>query len=269
IKITDKETEITSKYALFYEASNYAYLYDSVKLTNPKNIILSDTLFYDFTSKVGKLSGNVLVQTETLEISAPKLIYFNKKNYIEAESSFTLKDKIRNLVIEGQKAYYDLNLDLGEIKLEPKLYIIRTDTLQITSKKMQLNNKAGCFYAYDSVCVLNSNSTLYCETLAYFINENIAQAYGRPQLYDEKNFLKSRIIRFYLAETNSNSKEVVRTVEAWDDILVRYITNEQGVVEISGARFVAHYEHGALKEIFITAEEEKPVSGEYRTQKEL
>ncbi|MEO0132100.1 MAG: OstA-like protein [candidate division WOR-3 bacterium] len=269
VVITDKETRLSANQALFYEQDNFAWLYDSVTISNPTSIVLAETLFYDFNTKTGRLRGNVVVQTETLEIRSPELTYAQRANYLKADTCFILRDKIHQLIISGTSAWYDLSQDVGEVTQDPILYIIRGDTLKITSKFMRLENQAGCFYAYESVRVLNPSSVLTCDTLVYLIKENVAEARGEPLLVERSNYLKSSSIRFYLVQADSTNQGTLQSVEATGPVSVRYLTNEQGIVELTGQRFIARYENGELKEIIIQHQDNDFVTGKYHAPEEL
>lgn len=273
ITITDKDMTITGKNAVFYEAENRAIITDSILITNPQFTITADTGYYYFSDKKSNLKGNVVLESDTLRITTPNLTFEQSRNIVKAHNGILIREKIRQITIFGETGEYNFKDATGLIDSSPIVHIERKDITIIKSARMLLKNNEARFWAIDSVSAKTGNTILKCDTLLFFIQEDSGIAIGNPQVIDSKNRITGNTIRFYFGEEDSidtaDDQTVLKMAKITQSASAYYVTDDGGIVEVSGNLFTINYLNGDIENIIIIGEGQNKVSGKYFPKEEL
>jgi hypothetical protein len=273
ITITDKDTKITGKNAVFYEKENRAKIYDSLLINTSQFTITADTAYYAFGEKKTTLKGNVKVESETLRIETPTLTFEQSKNLVKARDGVIIKEKLQNLTIMSKIGEYNFTDALGTVDSSPTLYIERSETTIVHSSKMILKNRQDQFLAIDSVSAKTGKTILKCDTLLFFIKEDSGLALGNPKVLDNKNEIEGKTIKFYFAKEDSNhtaqDKSSLKNVKVLDAANATYFTEEGGKLEVQGQIFSINYKNGDIDNIHVFGDTLNFVSGKYTSKQEL
>ncbi|MEO0076246.1 MAG: LptA/OstA family protein [candidate division WOR-3 bacterium] len=274
IVISDKDMKITGKRAIFFEKDNRAIIKDSLTITNPQYTITADSAIYSFTEKISVLQGNVVVESDTLEIRTNELIFDQRQNLVKSQQGLVIKEKRQNILVSSKIGEYDFNQALGITDSLPTLFIFRSDTTVISSKKMVLDNNQYQYYAVESVTVKNKDSYLYCDTLLFFVKEDSGVAFANPRISENENQLSGEKIWFYFdsqdSVLNGNESKSLNKIRVDNNVNAKYFTKENGVVEINNAKYlIINYQDNEVKNIYITGDSLNLISGTYRTKEKL
>lgn len=273
IIITDKDTKITGKNAVFYEKENKAKISDSLLIVSPQFSITADTAYYSFAEKKTILRGEVRVESETLRIETPTLIFEQGKNLVKAQDSVIIKEKLQNLTIFSKVGEYNFNEALGMIDSFPTLQIERSDTTIIHSKKMILKNRQSQFLAIDSVSATTGKTILRCDTLLFYIKEDSGVAFGNPKILDKQNQISGKTIKFYFSQDENNQqsqeKSALKTVKILEAANANYLTEDGGKLDVQGNIFSINYKNGDVDNIIVSGDTLNFVTGQYIPKQEL
>jgi len=273
ITIIDKDNKITGKYAVFYEKENRAIISDSVKIVNPQLKIIADTAFYSFAEKKSNLTGKVQVESETLKIETPNLTFEQSRNFVKAQDGVKIREKLQNLTVIGKIAEYNFTDGLGTVDSSPTLYIERSDTTVIQSTKMILKNKESQFLALDSVTAKAGNTILTSDTLLFFIKDDSGIATGNPKIFDNKNIILGKTIKFYFGEDDSmgssTDRTVLKTIKILESASANYVTSDSGRLEVEGNIFSINYKDGDIENIRVFGDSLNFVSGKFYPKEKL
>jgi hypothetical protein len=273
ITITDKDTKITGKNAVFFEKENKAKISDSLLITTPQLSITADTAYYDFNEKTTILKGQVLVESETLRIETPFLTFEQGKKFVKAQDNVTIKEKLQNIRILSKIGEYNFTDALGSVDSFPTLYIERSETTVVSSRRMILKNRDSQFLAIESVSAQINKTILKCDTLLFFINDDSGFALGNPRVLDSQNHLSGKSIRFYFFEQDSNvniqDQSSLKTVKVSDNAQATYITDNGGIVQVYGTNLSINYKNSDVDNIYIYGDSLNLVTGKYISKKEL
>jgi lipopolysaccharide export system protein LptA len=273
IVITDKNTKIIGKNAIFYERENKAKVYDSLLITTPQLSITADTAYYDFDAKTTMLKGNVIVESETLLINTSIMTFEQGKNLVKAHNDVSIREKLQNIKIISQTGEYNFSDAIGIVDSYPTLYIERSDTTVIKSGKMILMNRESQFLAIDSVSAQTNTSILKCDTLLFYIQEDSGFALGNPMVLDKDNHLTGKSIRFYFFSDDSTvdikDQSSLKTVKVSDNAQAKYLTDDGGTVQVFGSNMSINYKDGEVNNVWIYSDSLNLVSGNYVSKKEF
>ncbi len=269
ISLNDKNLRITAQKALFYERDNRALLFDSVNITTNNYLITSETLYYDFNTKTSQLLGNVILESDTLNINTPYLRFDHLQNIISTQKDITIKEKKQNLTITGNTAWYNLNKQLGVVESTPKLLIERQDTIIITSQKMAIDNQNTTYYAINKVAVEIHNAILSCDSLTFYIKEDYGVAMGNPFIKSHENYLSGEIIYFYFEKKENQESTTLSHLQVAHNAKAEYYTNNGGIVSVQGNNLMIIYEEAEINEIQIIGDSLNLVKGTYISEQEL
>ncbi len=273
IVITDKNTRIIGKKAIFFERENKAKVYDSLFITTQQLNITADTAYYDFDAKITTLRGNVRVESDTLLINTTLMTFEQGKNFVRAYDNVSIREKLQNIRIMSKTGDYNFTDAVGSVDSFPTLFIERSDTTVVTSNKMILKNRESQFWAIESVSAQTNTSILKCDTLLFFIQEDSGFALGNPRVLDKENWLSGNSIRFYFFNQDSNldiqDQSSLRTIKVFNNAQGKYITDEQGTVRVFGSNLSINYKDGEIDNIWISSDSINLVTGNYVSKKEF
>ena len=150
-RIIDAENELESIYGRYSPGTKIAVFQDSVRLTNPKYILYSDTLEYSTETKIANILGPSIIESDS------GVIHTSKGWYDTQEDISLLLDRSEvytgNRILTGDSLEYDRNLGIG--KAYGNMRII--DTLQkviLTGHYGYYDEKEDYAFATDSACAI-------------------------------------------------------------------------------------------------------------------
>jgi lipopolysaccharide export system protein LptA len=185
VVITDGETRIDAGLARMYESKSLAVISRLVKIKNPDAQIWADSARYYLAERVAELFSNVRVRRESLEISAPQLLYLAKEKKVRADSGLTLVGIYSNFRLTGRRGTYDLNDDSGIVDSLPVLTWRRNkDSARVTSREMFWRQGDSRALARGGVKMKSGATELDCDTIIFFSGPDSGWALGKPEVRD-------------------------------------------------------------------------------------
>lgn len=269
ITITDKDIIITGKNAVFSERENRARIYDSVYIINPQFKIIADTVVYSFDEKKSLLTGNVVIESDTLRIETQTLTFNQNQNQVSTVDSITVLEKKQLLRVVGKNGYYNFTNENGQINQEPTLYIERQDTTVVTSAQMILDNKNLQFIARNQVTAQTNNSYLNCDSLIFFTAQNYGIALGSPRLIDRENHLSGQVIKFYFSDSTDNNENFLKNIIVSGKASAYYLTNDGGQLEVDAGLFSINYLNKEIENIKVYSDSLNYITGRFIPREQL
>lgn len=240
--------EIRADSALLFESDNLdsAYLYKNIKVESKKLNIFSNKLFYNFINSSAIFEKNVKIETDTYLIITDKVFYSDLEDSAFTDKRVFLKDKIRNIEIDGFKMVYLTVKKKGRIDslIEIKIFE-KGDTINIKGKKLLILNKS--FYVQDNVNVFSKDFKGVCDTLLWE-GDSIKLKGKEPLLVAKDSKLKgksievlleNRILKRILSKNKSFLKTVSDkkdTLYLYSDFLLIFLDDSLRIKEVSGGK---------------------------------
>ncbi len=219
--------EIKADSALIFESENLdsAYLYKNIKVESRKLSIFSDKVFYNFINSFAIFEKNVKIESDTYMIKTDKVFYSDLKDSAFADSKVSIKDKIRNIEIEGFKMVYLTNKKKGKIDSLIGIKIFEEkDTVDIKGKRLLILDKT--FFITENVNIISKDFNGFCDTLLW--ESDIIKLKGRkPELFARDSKLSGKNIEIFLENKKlkrilSKDKSFLKTVSEKKDTLYLY-----------------------------------------------
>jgi lipopolysaccharide export system protein LptA len=237
VVITDGDTRIDAGLARMYETKSLAVISRLVRIKNPDAEIWADSARYQLSERVAELFSNVRVRQESMEVSAPKLLYLAREKKVRADSGLTLINIYSNFRLTGRRGTYDLNDDSGIVDSLPVLTWKRgKDSARVTSREMFWRQADSRALARGTVKMKSGATELDCDTIVFFSGPDSGRALGKPEVRDSASRASGDTMTFRVRNgslervfiTNGATGEY-RT-EGGDSIVVRGRTIDLQVV---------------------------------------
>ena len=185
VVIIDGDTKILSHMARMYDARGVAVIGESVRITTPDALIWCDSAYYYLNDKRADLFGHVRVRQESLDIEAPRLMYFSGKKLVEANDGVLLANQERSFRLTGKKGHYDLGSDVGTVDVVPVLVWQRgDDSARVTGRTMYWYRNESRAVAEGNVRLKSGSSEVTCDTVIYLSGPDSGFALGKPEVRD-------------------------------------------------------------------------------------
>lgn len=245
-RITNKENKLTSIIGYYYTSRKEFFFKEQVVLVNPDYTMKCDTLLYNTLSRTSFFKGPTTITGKENNIYCENGWYntrldisqFNKnarlvsnERITEGDSLYydrnlgigkafrnvTIRDTIKNVIIKGNKAWYD----------EKQGFAMMTDSAQsiMTEKNDSLFLHGDTLYAvfdtatqetrdvkaYHGVRFYRTSMQGLCDSLIYKYSDSTLCMYHNPVVWAESNQLTADSIRVWITNNEPDSMMLYNT----------------------------------------------------------
>lgn len=229
VVLRDGDATLTARETWFYESRGYALARDSVLIRGPEAIVRADSAVYRTRTRLAELFGNVRVKKESLEISAPRLVYSTRGRVVTADSGLVLEGKEWNYRLAGRRGSYDLDGDEGMVDSLPLLSWVRgDDSMRVTGARMTWRERESRAAASGNVRVSSGNSELVCDSALFYATADSGLAWGGPRVRDRAGAANGDTMFFHVRNGALERVAVTGGAEG------SYLTEGQNEVSVKG-----------------------------------
>lgn len=212
---------LVSNIGSYFSNSKTFFFKDSVKLTNPKYVIESDTLIYNTQTEIAFFHGATTINSDSNNIYCEKGWYDTKKEKSSLWKNSYIQTKEQKL--SGDSIYYDRILGIGKVfgnvvvqdttnktnikggyafynEIEDSSLVTEnpifiqyfdTDTLHLTADTLttlqDTTTKLRTFRAYKNVIVYKPDLQANCDSLVYSETDSTMHFISNPIIWSDEN----------------------------------------------------------------------------------
>jgi lipopolysaccharide export system protein LptA len=235
-KIIKEDNTLTSKTGYYYADNKEFYFKKNVILTNPENIINSDTLkfntiteiayfygpttikgkenfiycengWYDTKNDIAQFNKNAYLNNKEQSLSGDSMYYDRIKGIGKVFKNITITDTVQNLIIKGNYAEYheiednSLVTDSAQLILidEKDSLFLHADTLKST---IDSTKTYKTLFAYHKAVFFRNDLQCISDSIVYTFKDSLISLYYSPILWSEKNQMTAELIKIKLNDNN-------------------------------------------------------------------
>ena len=229
ITSVENNNVLISKIGSYHSDSKTLFFKDSVKLTNPKYVIESDTLTYNTVSEVTFFHGattitsdsnfiycehgwydtkneksafwqNSYLQTKEQTLSGDSIFYDRTLGVGEAFGNVLIQDTTNKVDIQGGYAFYNEIIDSSLVTDCPVfIQYFEKDTLYLTADTLSIKQDSATqlklFRAYQNVLLYKPDLQASCDSLIYSEIDSMMYFMQEPIIWSDENQLTGKSIK--------------------------------------------------------------------------
>jgi len=248
VVIEGSETMITCAEAKFSEVNGWVKLFRDVRLRDNNGEVYAHSAIYYFNDNRGYLSDSIRIITSDERIRSDSLYYDGARDSVEMYGSVLIEDERNNMLVAGEKGWYNLARDEGMLYGSPKLQIARQDKVPmiVAANSFRLLTRENLFYGFDSVQVIIDSVVVFCDTLSYNL-ETETGGMVRPIIQEKNNELRGVRGQFKLKNKEIESVSV-------EDGHSLYYTKEGSKNIVEGRKISIMFQESKAATIKVTGE---------------
>lgn len=245
VQITSDRTIISCREANLHDDEGWVELSDSVLIHDPDGEIQASRAEYRFSERIAYLSGGVKLIDSSRTIQADSLVYEGNKRQASMFRNVKIQDPTHNLTAAGQRGWFDLNHNIGNLTGQPWLEIERQDKtpMTLTALNFFLDTGNNQFFGYDSVIAHIDSFTIRADTFRYGLKSQEGSMV-RPVITEKLNELEGIRGSFIIR------KQLIDQLKIEDGRAV-YYTEEGAKNSVTGAGITIVFHEGRAVKIFI------------------
>lgn len=233
--LVDSLNELTSYWGQYEPSKQLALFRDSVKLTNPKFVIFTDTLLYNTNNKVATILGPTRIESDSAIIYSTKgwydtnteqsllldqsrivnkegnrtligdsISYHKKEGYGEIFGNMFLQDTIKKIILTGNYGFYNeiTNYAMATDSAraieysQPDSLFLHADTLKLITDSVYREIKG-----YYNVRFYRTDLQGVCDSLVFKTKDSILYMYKNPVLWNETNQISGDSISIFFNDS--------------------------------------------------------------------
>lgn len=301
--LVDSLNELTSYWGQYEPSKHLSLFKDSVRLTNDKFVIYTDTLLYDTESKIATILGPTTIVSDSATIYSTKgwyntnteesllldqsrivnkegnriligdsISYHRKEGYGEVFGNMFLQDTINKLILRGNYGLYNelTNYAMAtdsafaiEYSQTDSLFL-HADTLKLITDSIQRQ-----VLAYYGVRFFRSDLQGVCDSLAFNSKDSILHLYKDPILWNEGNQILGDTINIFFNDSTIEKAYVKRyafSIEQKDSIHFNQLKGRDMTAYFDGKNIKHILVEGNAESIFYPEEEDMTMIGMNQTE---
>ncbi len=245
VQINSDQTTITCREANLHDDEGWVELSDYVLIRDPGGEIQASRAEYRFSERIAYLSGGVKLIDSSRTIWADSLVYEGNLRQASMFRNVEIKDPANNLTATGQRGWFDLNHNIGNLTGQPRLEIERPDKTPMTLTAMNffLDTGNNQFFGYDSVIALIDSFTIHADTFRYGLNSHEG-GMVHPVITEKLNWLEGTRGSFII------QRQLIDQLQVEDGRAV-YYTDEGAKNSVTGAVITIVFHEGRAVKIFV------------------
>lgn len=240
--LVDSLNELTSFWGQYEPTKQLALFRDSVKLTNDKFVMFTDTLLYNTNSKVATILGPTRIESDSATIYSTRgwydttnelsllldqsrivnkegnriligdsISYHKKDGYGEVFGNMFLQDTIKKIILTGNYGYYNeiTNYAMATDSAraieysQPDSLFLHGDTLKLITDSIYREIKA-----YHNVRFFRTDLQGVCDSLLFKTKDSILYMYKNPVLWNENNQILGDSISIFFNDSTIDRAHV-------------------------------------------------------------
>lgn len=230
VTIEGEQTFITSQQAYFVPSQNIIVVKDSLHIKAREAKIKADSLILDIKNKISHIIGNVEIGIEDGIIYTPQLFILHKKNLAQFPDSSIINIPDKNIKIYGKELNFNIKEKKGMLTKNPILRWEEKDTLTVVCDTLFFEEKTKHLVGFRNVSLKVKETSLYCDSLVYFYEKEMGNAFGTPVFFGENVKIEGDSIAFWI------KKDELKRVEVYSNVNAYYITEEKDSVDVQTSR---------------------------------
>lgn len=276
--ISDRENNLESVYGTYFGNTNFLHFKKDVILNNPNYIMESDTLHYNYKTKISYFYGpttitsednliycengwynteseisqyneNAYLINESQKLSGDSIYYDRNNSFGKAFNNVEIIDTVENILLRGNVCKYFENegnsfmTDSAHaifIDNEDSLFI-HSDTLVLQFDSLQ---NAEFIYSYYSVRFFKNDLQGKCDSLVYNVEDSLLEMFTSPVLWSDVHQLSGDYIKLTMDTTNNpDSIYVIKNV-----FILSHDTLEN-YNQVKGTNLYGRFKNNKLKKV--------------------
>ena len=300
--LVDSLNELTSYWGQYEPSKHLSLFKDSVKLTNDKFVIHTDTLLYDTNSKIATILGPTTIVSDSATIYSTKgwyntnteesllldqsrivnkegnriligdsIAYHRKEGYGEVFGNLFLQDTTKKIILRGNYGLYNELTDYAmatdsayAIEYSQDSIFLHGDTLKLITDSI---NKL--VLAYHDVRFYRSDLQGVCDSLAFSSTDSILHLYKDPILWNEGNQIMGDTINIFFNDSTVEMAHIKRyafSIEQKDSIHFNQLKGRDMKAYFDGQNIKHILVEGNAESIFYPEEEDLTMIGMNQTE---
>jgi lipopolysaccharide export system protein LptA len=243
VVIEGGETVITCTEATINEAYGWVKLFGAVRLVDENGEVNARSSIYYFKEARGYMSESVTVITADERIGSDSLYYDGARDSVEMYGNVVIEDVRNNMVVWGERGWYNLAADEGSLFGNPELRIMREDKAPIVihARAFKLLTKENQFYGFDSVQVVIDSINVRCDTFSYNLKVEAGEMI-RPVIREKNNELMGTHGDFTMKNKEIELLDVINGKSV-------YYTKEGSKNTVEGEKITVTFSDGKARSI--------------------
>lgn len=233
--LVDSLNELTSYWGQYEPSKQLALFRDSVRLTNSKFVMFTDTLLYNTNSKIATILGPTRIESDSAIIYSTKgwyntnteesllldqsrivnkegyrtligdsISYHKKEGYGEIFGNMFLQDTIKKIILTGNYGFYNeiTNYAMATDSAraieysQPDSLFLHADTLKLITDSVYREIKG-----YYNVRFYRTDLQGVCDSLVFKTKDSILYMYKNPVLWNETNQISGDSISIFFNDS--------------------------------------------------------------------
>jgi len=201
VLIEGEETRITCAEAMINEQRGWVRLLSDVILSGENGEVVANSAIYYFNADRGFLRDSVTIITDNQRIYSDSLYYDGNRDSVEMYGHVVIEDGRNDMIVSGDRGWYNLERNEGVIFGDPELRIIREDKdpIIVYAGEFMLMTDEDLFMGYDSVEAVIDSITVICDTFSYDLESGIGDM-SMPVIREKNNELNGTSGKFRLKD---------------------------------------------------------------------
>lgn len=190
-------------------ATKTAYFFSYSEITDGENIILCNYGNYNTESGNSFFSKNAAILSKDNIIRADTLTFNRQTNIGEAFGRLWVKDTAEDIIIYGNRGYYDKSKKYTRVTGAP--FAKKMDGSDSTMIKADIFiyhddsiNKKRTLTSIKNVKIFSKEFASTCDSMSYTLEDSNFQLFGKPVLWGEKSRLNADTVMIYLKNKKVN-----------------------------------------------------------------
>lgn len=277
--LVDSINELTSYWGQYEPSKQLALFRDSVRLTNPKFLMFTDTLLYNTNNKIATILGPTRIESDSAIIYSTKgwyntnteesllldqsrivnkegnriligdsISYHKKEGYGEIFGNMFLQDTIKKIILTGNYGFYNeiTNYAMATDSAkaieysQPDSLFLHADTLKLITDSVYREIKG-----HYNVRFFRTDLQGVCDSLVFKTKDSILYMYKNPVLWNESNQISGDTISIFFNDSTIDRAHVrpnAFSIEAKDSIHFN---------QLKGRSLKAFFENKQVKHILV------------------
>lgn len=301
--LVDSLNELTSYWGQYEPSKQLALFKDSVKLTNPKFVMFTDTLLYNTNSKIATILGPTRIESDSATIYSTRgwydttselsllldqsriinkegnriligdsISYHKKEGYGEVFGNMFLQDTIKKVILTGNYGFYNelTNYAMATDSAraieysQPDSLFLHGDTLKLITDSIYREVKA-----YYNVRFYRTDLQGVCDSLVFKTKDSILYMYKSPVLWNENNQILGDSISIFFNDSTIDRAHVrpnAFSIEQKDSLHFNQLKGRSLKAFFEGKQIKHILVEGNAESIFYPEEEDKSMIGMNQTE---
>ncbi|WP_245903979.1 OstA-like protein [Dysgonomonas alginatilytica] len=301
--LVDSLNELTSYWGQYEPSKQLALFRDSVKLTNPKFVMFTDTLLYNTNNKVATILGPTRIESDSATIYSTRgwydttnelsllldqsriinkegnriligdsISYHKKDGYGEVFGNMFLQDTIKKIILTGNYGYYNeiTNYAMATDSAraieysQPDSLFLHADTLKLITDSIYREIKG-----YYNVRFYRTDLQGVCDSLLFKTKDSILYMYKNPVLWNENNQILGDSISIFFNDSTIDRAHIrpnAFSIEQKDSLHFNQLKGRSLKAFFEGKQIRHILVEGNAESIFYPEEEDKSMMGMNQTE---